>query len=38
MEYLDLVVMDEKGEEVTLRRFLRGLTVIYFYPRDNTPG
>jgi peroxiredoxin Q/BCP len=35
---LDLVVPDENGEEVTLRDYLGKWVVVYFYPKDNTPG
>jgi peroxiredoxin Q/BCP len=35
---LDLVVHDENGEEVTLRDYLGKWVVVYFYPKDNTPG
>ena len=39
MELLDVKVFDEEGNEVTLRDALSGKwTVLYVYPKDNTPG
>ncbi|MCS7149910.1 MAG: redoxin domain-containing protein [Caldimicrobium sp.] len=38
MEYLKTEVLDETGKKVTLRDILSGLVVIYFYPKNNTPG
>ncbi len=39
MEYLDVKVLDEDGEERTLGEFVLGKwTILYFYPKDNTPG
>jgi len=31
-------VINEEGEEVDLSQYLEKLLVIYFYPKDNTPG
>ena len=31
-------VMDEEGNPVTLSQFRGKRVVVYFYPRDNTPG
>lgn len=35
---LDINVLDSKGKEVNLRQFLGQKIVLYFYPKDNTPG
>lgn len=34
----DILGTDEKGEQVTLDRFAGRKIVLYFYPKDNTPG
>ncbi len=31
-------LMNEQGESVSLRDFLGKKVVVYFYPKDNTPG
>ncbi|NJF24171.1 peroxiredoxin [Thermococcus sp. Bubb.Bath] len=39
MNYLEIKVLDENGKERPLRDFVLGKwTVLYFYPKDNTPG
>jgi len=39
MKYIDIKVLDEKGNEKALKDLvLRRWTVLYFYPKDNTPG
>jgi len=39
MNYLDVVILDEDGTEKPLRDVVLGRwTVLYFYPKDNTPG
>jgi len=34
----DFTLLDKDGNEVTLSSFLGKKVVVYFYPRDNTPG
>lgn len=34
----DFTVKDENGEDVTLSDLLGQKVVLYFYPKDNTPG
>lgn len=34
----DFTLKDKEGNEVTLSSFLGKKVVLYFYPRDNTPG
>jgi len=34
----DFTLLDEKGEEVSLLAFRGKKVVLYFYPKDNTPG
>lgn len=34
----DFTLFDKDGNEVSLSRFLGKKIVLYFYPRDNTPG
>lgn len=31
-------LMNEQGERVSLRDFLGKKVIVYFYPKDNTPG
>jgi peroxiredoxin Q/BCP len=38
VEILNLKVLDEDGREVTLKDIIKGWTVLYVYPKDNTPG
>jgi peroxiredoxin Q/BCP len=39
VNYLEIKVLDENGEERPLKDFVLGRwTVLYFYPKDNTPG
>ena len=38
MEYLEIPLLDEDGNEVKLKDFLGRWIVLYIYPRDNTPG
>lgn len=35
---IDFTLPDENGKELTLSSFLGRKVVIYFYPKDNTPG
>lgn len=35
---LDITVHDESGQPVSLRSFLGKYVVLYFYPKDDTPG
>lgn len=35
---IDFTLPDENGENVTLSSFLGKKVVLYFYPKDNTPG
>ncbi len=34
----DVCGLDEQGKSINLREFIGKKTVIYFYPKDNTPG
>ena len=34
----DFTLMNEKGEGISLSSFKGKKVVVYFYPRDNTPG
>ena len=34
----DFTLQDQRGEAVSLSDFLRKKVVLYFYPKDNTPG
>lgn len=34
----DFTLMDKDGNEVSLHDFLGKKVVVYFYPKDNTPG
>lgn len=34
----DFTLLDKDGKEVSLSSFLGKKVVVYFYPRDNTPG
>lgn len=34
----DFILSDKDGKDVSLRDFLGKKVVLYFYPRDNTPG
>ena len=34
----DFTLQDKDGNEVSLSQFLGKKVVLYFYPRDNTPG
>ena len=34
----ELTIKDEHGNDVSLADFKGKMVVIYFYPRDNTPG
>lgn len=34
----DFSVMNSQGEEVTLESLLGQKTILYFYPKDDTPG
>ena len=35
---LDIAVKNQQNEEVTLKDYVGQYLVIYFYPRNNTPG
>lgn len=35
---LDFTLVDTQGNEVSLSQFLGKKVVLYFYPKDNTPG
>ena len=35
---LDIKVLDQNGETSNLRHLLGQKVLLYFYPRDNTPG
>lgn len=34
----DFSLQDQNGDQITLSAFLGRKVVLYFYPRDNTPG
>ena len=34
----DFTLMDKEGREVSLSNYLGNRIVLYFYPKDNTPG
>lgn len=34
----DFTLPDKDGKEITLSSFLGKKVVLYFYPKDNTPG
>jgi len=34
----DFTLMDKEGKEVKLSNFVGKKVVVYFYPKDNTPG
>ena len=34
----DFTLKDKDGKEVSLSSFLGRKVVLYFYPKDNTPG
>ncbi len=38
MKAPDFTLKDKDGNDVTLSRFLGKKVVLYFYPKDNTPG
>ena len=38
MKAPDFTLQDRSGREVSLSDFLGGRVVLYFYPKDNTPG
>ena len=35
---LDIVIQDQNDQPISLRELLGKWVVLYFYPRDNTPG
>ena len=35
---LDIIIQDQNDQPITLRDLLGKWVVLYFYPRDNTPG
>jgi len=34
----DFLLKDQTGKDVSLKDFLGQWLIIYFYPKDNTPG
>jgi peroxiredoxin Q/BCP len=34
----DFTVLDDRGEQVSLSDFKDRVVVLYFYPKDDTPG
>ena len=34
----DFTLLDQNGESVSLSDYLGKKVILYFYPRDNTPG
>ena len=34
----DITVADETGEPISLHDLARGYLVLWFYPKDDTPG
>ena len=38
MKAPDFTLKDSRGETVSLSDFRGRKTVVYFYPKDNTPG
>ncbi|MCD6324252.1 MAG: peroxiredoxin [Desulfurococcales archaeon] len=34
----NLQVLDEEGRKVSVRDLIKGWTILYVYPKDNTPG
>ena len=34
----DFTLLDKRGNSVSLSEFLGKKVVLYFYPKDNTPG
>ena len=38
MKAPDFTLKDRKGNEVSLSSFLGKKVIVYFYPKDNTPG
>ena len=38
MKAPDFTLVDKNGESVSLSDFLGKKVVLYFYPKDNTPG
>ena len=38
MKAPDFTLQDRSGREISLSDFLGGRVVLYFYPKDNTPG
>lgn len=35
---LNIKIIDENGDETSLKKYLGKYVVLYFYPKDNTPG
>lgn len=35
---LDIVIKDSNNKDISLKKLLGKYSVIYFYPKDNTPG
>jgi len=38
MKALDFTLLDSKNREITLSNFKGQKIILYFYPKDNTPG
>jgi thioredoxin-dependent peroxiredoxin len=38
MKAPDFTVLDDRGEKVSLADFRGRVVVLYFYPKDDTPG
>ncbi len=38
MKAPDFTLEDKDGNQVSLSQFLGQKVILYFYPRDNTPG
>lgn len=34
----NIKILNENGEETTLKHYLKKPLLVYFYPKDNTPG
>ncbi|NMA29450.1 MAG: thioredoxin-dependent thiol peroxidase [Candidatus Pacebacteria bacterium] len=35
---LDVIIINEKGQKISLKHFFGQKILLYFYPKDNTPG
>ena len=34
----DFILKDKEGKDISLKDFFGKKVVLYFYPKDNTPG